>query len=108
MRKLYSPLQPFMVEQMKFILESHHIACVMRNAYLGGAAGELPPIECLPELWVLDDGQFARARELLDAFRQGAEQPAEDWTCGHCGEPLDGHFGSCWRCGADRPSWRFS
>ena len=105
MKKLYSAQMPFMVDQMKLILESHHIDCVLRNAFLGGAAGELPPIECWPELWVLDERQFDRASEILDAFRQGTGQPGESWACPGCGEQVEGEFGSCWRCGQDRLHW---
>jgi hypothetical protein len=107
MKKLYAAHLPFMVEQMKMILESNHIACVLRNAYLGGAAGELPPSECWPELWVLDARQYPRASELLEAFLRSLDDSAPAWRCDACGEQVGGQFGSCWRCGHDRPSWDF-
>ena len=105
MKKLYTSHQPFMVDQMRLILESHHIECVLRNAFLSGAAGELPPIECWPELWVLDPGQFERASELIQAFEEGAETTGAPWACHHCGEQVEGGFGTCWRCGTDRLYW---
>lgn len=106
MKRVYRSHFPFQVAQLKGVLEANHIACVTRNDFLLGAAGELPPTECWPELWILDDAQIDRALELVDAFtRTSASTP---WICEHCGEQLEGQFGSCWHCGEDRPSWTFS
>ena len=106
MKKVYRSHLPFQVAQLKGILESNHVACVTRNDFLLGAAGELPPTECWPELWILDDRQLSRAEELVAAFTRVNLQTAA-WTCEYCGERMEGQFGSCWQCGHDRPSWAF-
>ena len=106
MKKVYRSHLPFQVAQLKGVLESNHVACVTRNDFLLGAAGELPPTECWPELWILDDAQTERALELVEAFTRAASA-APSWTCTACGERLEGQFGSCWHCGEDRPSWTF-
>ena len=107
MKKVYSSHSPFQVAQLKGVLEAHHIACITRNDFLQGAAGELPPIECLPELWILDESQLERASDLIAAFTTPSPK-LSDWTCEQCGERLEGQFGSCWHCGHDRPNWSFS
>ena len=34
----------------------------MQRYFLGAAAGELPPDQCLPEVWLIHDEQEAEAR----------------------------------------------
>jgi hypothetical protein len=85
------------------VLEEQGIACVVRNAYLGGAAGELPPTECWPEIWVADERDLARAEGLLREVLNEAAAPRPEWTCPACGERIEGQFGECWHCGASRP-----
>lgn len=43
------------------------IACEVRNEHVFAA---LPASRFTPELWVLDDGQFDEATELLRAWRE--------------------------------------
>jgi len=101
MRKLYGSHNTILVGHLKTVLEQHGVACVVRNEHLGGAAGELPPIECWPEIWITEDAHYARAREILDSLLDPGEQAA--WTCPGCSEWIEGQFTACWRCGADRP-----
>jgi hypothetical protein len=76
------------------------IAATMQRYYLGAAAGELPPDQCLPEVWVLDDGQEADALALL---RDLSRVPQRRWLC-RCGELVEGGFEQCWRCGEMMPA----
>ena len=69
----------------------------MQRYYLGAAAGELPPDQCLPEIWLADDSQEAAARALLADLQR---TPQRRWACA-CGEIVEGGFESCWNC--DRP-----
>ena len=71
------------------------IAAALNRQFLAGAAGELPPDQCLPEVWVLHEEQEAQARELLRALM---DLPQRRWHCA-CGELVEGGFESCWRCG---------
>jgi Putative prokaryotic signal transducing protein len=72
----------------------------VQRAYTSSLAGEIPPDQCLPEIWVLDDGQHRRAGELLADWRRPREQR---WSCPDCQELIEGPFAQCWRCGADMP-----
>lgn len=101
MQRIYSGSDPMLAGHLREVLEQHHIPCLLKNAYLSGAAGELPPIEAWPELWV-EAEDAARAREILAGQLQCAPQP--DWKCPCCGERVEGQFGQCWSCGALPPA----
>ncbi len=104
MRKVYSSQLPPMVGHMKTVLESHGIRCLVRNDFLSGAAGELPPSECWPELWVLEDDQVDEAAAIVSAASlENLVTPQGRWVCRSCGEELEGQFTDCWKCGASRP-----
>jgi len=103
MKRVYSSDNPLIVGHLKRVLEANHIACIIRNEYLMGGAGELPPIECWPELWVLEDFQQQKARALVESMLAMDYEPGGDWRCSGCGEPQEGQFTACWACGTERP-----
>lgn len=86
---------------LKDILACEGVVCTLRNAELAAAVGEIPFIECCPELWVVDDEAWPRARMLLDAWLK-KDLAAPPWECPRCHEESEGHFGACWSCGAIR------
>ncbi|MEJ2061573.1 MAG: DUF2007 domain-containing protein [Chromatiaceae bacterium] len=98
-RVLSSPDRVF-TQYVRDVLESRGIRCLLKNEYLSGAAGELPVNETQPEVWVLDDGDMALAREVIDTLQTPVD--ASPWVCPNCGEHLEGQFTTCWRCGTDR------
>ena len=53
-------------EIVKGLLEEADIPCLIRNEYL--SPGEAPFIS--PELWILNDEDYPRAREIVDAWRE--------------------------------------
>jgi hypothetical protein len=73
---------------------------VVERRYLSGVAGELPPDQCLPELWLHHPEHEAAARALLDNLEH---LPQRRWTCAACGELVEGGFDQCWACGAWAP-----
>lgn len=103
MKRIYSSDNPLLVGHLRQVLEANHIPCITRNEYLLGGAGELPPIECWPELWVVDDHQQQKARALVEATLAMNPESAGGWRCPVCGESLEGQFTACWACGAERP-----
>jgi hypothetical protein len=74
---------------------------LVRNDELSTALGEIPFVECYPELWVVDDEVYPRARLLLDKWLGEQEEPRGSWQCA-CGELLEGQFETCWKCGNER------
>lgn len=86
---------------LKELLEREGVTCLLRNEQLFAALGEIPFLECAPELWVVDDEVWPRARLLLDNWLKD-EEGAAAWRCAACGETLEGQFGACWKCGRER------
>lgn len=76
------------------------IEASVQRYFLGSAAGELPPDQCLPEVWLLYDEQEDQARAFL---RELADVPQRRWVCA-CGEVVEGGFEQCWNCGAPMPN----
>jgi len=72
----------------------------VQRIYNSGIAGEIPPDQALPEIWILDDAQWEAARALLDELQH---LPEQRWTCRACSEQIEGPFEQCWHCGAMRP-----
>jgi hypothetical protein len=97
MIKVFSAQDFIEVAFWKNYLEQHGIPCQIRNEFIGGAAGEIPPIECWPELWLEDDRDEAVAKKHLASDPLG-EKDHVAWTCRYCGEESDGQFSHCWNC----------
>ena len=72
----------------------------MQRYFLGAAAGELPPDQCLPEVWLALDHEKPRAEALLNTLQN---LPQRHWACA-CGETVEGGFEQCWACGAAMPA----
>lgn len=87
---------------IKNLMEKDGIPCMIRNEYLAMASGELPFTECYPELWILDDDHYSKAKELLDIWLESRNRVSESWVCQQCGEQIEGQFMSCWKCGNTR------
>ena len=82
----------------KNVLEQNGIRCVIKNEQLSSALGEVPFLECLPELWVLRDGDLHRAERLLNELKRDVPSGAS-WRCPKCHEENEGQFAVCWNCG---------
>jgi hypothetical protein len=82
-------------------LSSLGIATHILNANAAGALGEVPFMQAQPEVWIDDDEQEARAREILAAL-SNAPQRGEK-RCPRCGETNPGNFLSCWQCSGALP-----
>lgn len=84
------------------LLEQAGIRCVIRNDKLSGGLGEIPFLECLPELWVLDDSDFDAARALIED-QNSMPSSARAWRCERCRESNEPQFAVCWQCGHAAP-----
>ncbi len=102
MKRVYSAHSPLLVGHMRNLLESEGIRCMVRNEGLLGGAGELPPTETWPELWVEREVDHERAERLVrEALHRKPE--GRTWSCPGCGETLEPQFTECWNCGRERP-----
>jgi hypothetical protein len=87
---------------LKDLLEKSFVPCVTRNEYLSVASGGIPFTECYPELWILNDEDYPRAKEVLDRWLAPQLETPGLWLCAHCEEEIEDQFASCWKCGAQR------
>ncbi|MEO8855761.1 MAG: DUF2007 domain-containing protein [Burkholderiaceae bacterium] len=81
-------------------LQVEGIATSVQRQFLVGGAGELPPDQCLPEVWVTYPEQLERAKKLLHDLQH---VPQRRWQCA-CGELVEGGFEQCWNCKAWMPT----
>ena len=97
MIKVFEDFDYMHVGQMQSLLESHGIRTFLKNQYGFGGTGELPFVETVPQLFVINDEDEQKARELLELELKGSESQAS-WVCPTCGTEIEGSFSECWNC----------
>ena len=97
MKLLYASNDVRTIGVLRSVLDEAGIAYEVRNETM-----PYPGAIFDPEVWVIEDGEFARACGLRDVVTQLPPVSQTPWTCPSCGEKLEGQFGSCWKCGANR------
>lgn len=99
MIKVFEDFDLARVGHFQSVLAASGIRTLLKNQFMSSVMGEIPFVEVLPELWVLDDRDLPRARALIRDLlaRPSEEQP--DWTCGGCHSEVAGVFSRCWNCG---------
>ena len=99
MIKIFTSSDNLLIHHYQNLLENAGISCVIKQSYLSGGVGELPPIECWPELWIEDDHLQDKAISLIQS--SGNADGGEYWQC-QCGEKQEPQFNICWKCGSER------
>lgn len=106
MRQVYEAFTPMEAHFLRGLLESHGVEAEVRGEALYSIRGGVPAAtETLPTLWILNDEDFEKAREVVDGYERRDERPSSSgfpWTCRNCGERVEGQFTSCWNCGTER------
>lgn len=102
MIKVFEDFDFSRVGQMQSLLEANGIETFLKNQFGFGGTGELPFVETVPQLYVLNENDVPRA--LLLMKDQVDPVPAEAWTCDQCGAEVDSNFSQCWQCLAARKS----
>jgi hypothetical protein len=97
MKKVYSTEILANAWNIKNVLEQHDIEAVIKNENLFSVSGEVPFLECLPQIWVkhLD---FVRAKQIIADLGSSSEEVGPDWVCASCGEPNLSNYAVCWSC----------
>lgn len=98
MKKLTTAPLLLTIHHFRNILTSEGIDSEIRNEHLGSIIGDMPFTEAWPQLWVRNDLDYDRAKQLIDETAID-ESPADAWRCAKCGEHNEGQFAACWRCG---------
>ena len=101
MLKIYSSPNGVSVHNLKNVLQAQGIECDVRGENLMAGVGELPPVECWAELWILDE---TKADEAKSVVSRAAAPAGESWVCPSCNESVEAGFAECWNCQAHRPS----
>jgi hypothetical protein len=100
MKRVWSGTTLHDTAHLKNLVELAGIDCFIKHRELGSGLGDLPFLDCSPELWVLNDGQAAGATAIIrEALRPETGVPAAPWRCKECGESNEAQFAECWRCG---------
>jgi hypothetical protein len=79
-------------------LEQAGIEARVLNEHAQGGLGEIPFLQAYPEIWVMEEADAVRAREILTAF-ESTEVPPGKVHCAECGEESPRNFEICWHCG---------
>lgn len=104
MIKVFEDFDISLVGYYQSVLESNDIDTFMKNQFGTSGAGELPFVEVIPQLWVLDEDKADQAKSLIAELQKPASQAKPlPWTCPDCGEPQEAAFTNCWKCSAERP-----
>jgi len=98
-KKVTTAASPVIINHYRNLLESEGIPAFVRNEYFGSIMGEIPFTETWPELWVRNDLDFDRARQLIDTAVLADESPQQPWRCPNCKADNEGQFAACWNCG---------
>ena len=105
MIKVFEDFDIMLVGHYQSVLESNDIATFMKNQFGTSGAGELPFVEVVPELWVLNEADVEHARALIKELHENAgAELMKAWDCPACGIPQEAAFTHCWKCSASRPS----
>ncbi|MGE0472831.1 MAG: DUF2007 domain-containing protein [Nitrospirales bacterium] len=102
MKKVYTSNSLVEVEIRKEWLDQYPIPCIIKNQRSAMLGGEVPFVEVFPELWVLDDEDFEKARSILEDWERVKPTDGIAWTCVGCGEVHQPTFTACWKCGNNR------
>jgi hypothetical protein len=105
MKLVFDHIDFTIVGHLQTLLEAEGIKTEIRNLGGSSAAGEVPFTQVYPELWVVNDGDEARAKAIVREYRsaEAAEVHGPDWICPVCKERVEGVFSQCWNCGASAP-----
>ena len=106
MKQVYLAQDPIQANLLVDLLGAEGVEAVVQGEHLYAIRGLVPV--AYPTVWVVDDGEYDRARALALEFDRQQQmdadrEPLEPWNCPSCGETIEGQFDQCWHCGADRP-----
>jgi len=105
MIKVFEDFDIMLVGHYQSVLESNDIATFMKNQFGTSGAGELPFVEVIPQLWVLNEADAGRAMALIREIHENTDaESMQAWDCPACGTPQEAVFTHCWNCSASRPS----
>lgn len=77
MIKIFEDFDITLVGYYQSVLESNNIETFMKNQFGTGGLGELPFVEVVPQIWVLNDAEVPRAIALLKELQTDETESSE-------------------------------
>jgi len=103
MKLVYTHENMSLVHSAKNILEMNGIDCLLKNEH-GNTMGAEFGITNLAEVWVLDSGNYEKAKAIIEEKIVNVSDKSS-WVCGECNEENDGSFEICWKCQFERTDY---
>ena len=103
MIKVFADFELSKVGQFQSVLEAEGIHTHLKNQFTSSVLGEIPFVEVMPELWILEDDDLVKAKRLIQELLSDSQHNQPEWTCSRCDSVVDGVFDRCWKCNAQRP-----
>jgi hypothetical protein len=97
-KKLYRAANLPDAHILRGLLEQAGISVRVFNENAQSGVGQLPFTEAWPELWVTEERDLPRAREIVQAF-ESAPAVSGSLRCPGCAEDNPNTFQVCWNCG---------
>ena len=97
MQRLYSAANLPEAYLVRGLLAAAGIEARVFNEYAGGALGELPFTEVAPSVWIEEERDLTRARQVIASYEKPATAPGST-RCDACGEESPRDFSICWQC----------
>jgi hypothetical protein len=98
MIRIYSAANLPDAHLVRGLLGQAGIDATVFNENLQGGLGEIPFTHAYPEVWIVDERDLQRAREVIRQIERPAPS-AQAVICVRCHEASPGHFQVCWNCG---------
>jgi Putative prokaryotic signal transducing protein len=95
---LYAAADLIEAQLFKDMLKESGIVTEIFNQNARAGTGEIPFTHAYPELWLRNESDESRARELLREF-ENRPMPTGVTICSQCREENPANFASCWQCG---------
>jgi len=70
MIKVFEDFDITLVGYYQSVLEANDIETFMKNQFATGGIGELPFVEVVPQIWVLDEAQAPRAIAMIRELQE--------------------------------------
>jgi hypothetical protein len=96
-QRLYSAANLPEAHLVRGLLAAAGIEARVFNEYASGALGELPFAETAPSVWIEEERDMPRARQVVATYENAAATPGVT-RCATCGEENPGDFSICWQC----------
>jgi hypothetical protein len=99
MIKVFEDFDLARVGMVQSALSAAGIRTLLKNQFMSSVMGEIPFVEVMPELWVLDERNREQALDIIESMQARPETHQSDWVCAGCGTEVAGVFSHCWNCG---------